>query len=347
MRVHGSSASGHPSDQAGVSRSCWDSQFRENRHVDGIESGEEVVAAFRAARLAAEEHMIAMDDAGSTWHETTITGIVLQHAHPTVKFVDFNQRQEGATGADWLWWWVDATGEAFGMLVQAKRLKIGNRWTIDFSYPNGTGSQRDKLFATARELGVPPVYGLYLGTQAYRAPVTCDRADHDDRDCLACRMATVSLLPAILATIGGGMNSDDDAIWAAEHAIPVETLVRPGEQPDCSGDLNLAIVDDELRDLLLANQHGARKVAKALFERVSSARTMQFSAATKMMIEGDAEQVFDRYPSDRGHLGVAYYEHILRGLRTAAPAYVLDVLADQPVPRAVADLVEGIVIVQL
>jgi len=67
--------------------------------------------------------MIAMDDAGSTWHETTITGIVLQHAHPTVKFVDFNQRQEGATGADWLWWWVDATGEAFGMLVQAKRLK--------------------------------------------------------------------------------------------------------------------------------------------------------------------------------------------------------------------------------
>lgn len=311
------------------------------------ESGEDVVSAFRAARLAAEEHMIAMDDAGSTWHETTITGIVLQHAHPTVKFVDFNQRQEGVTGADWLWWWVDGTGEAFGMLVQAKRLRIGHRWTIDFSYPNGTGSQRDKLFATARELGVPPVYGLYLGTQAYRAPVTCDRADHDDHDCLECRMATISLLPAILATIGGGMNSDDDAIWAAEHAIPVETLADPAEQPNCAGDLNLAIVDDELRDLLLAPQHGARQMAKALFERVSSVRTMQFSAATKTMIDGDTEQVFDRYPSDRGHLGVAYYEHILRGLRTAAPAYVLDVLADQPVPQTVADLVEGIIVVHL
>ncbi|WP_307467667.1 hypothetical protein [Microbacterium sp. SORGH_AS_0505] len=315
--------------------------------MDEIESGEDVVAAFRAARLAAEEHMIAMDDAGSTWHETTITGIVLQHAHPTVKFVDFSQRQEGTTGADWLWWWVDESGEAFGMLVQAKRLKVGSRWTIDFSYPDGTSAQRDKLFASARELGVPPVYGLYLGTQAYRAPVTCGRADHDDSDCLACRMATVSLLPAILATVGGGMNSDNDAIWAVEHAIPFETLVDPAEQPDCAYDRNLALVDGELRDLLLANQHGARHVAKALFERVSSVRAMQFSAASELMIEGDSEQLFDRYPSDRGHLGVAYFEHILRGLRTAAPAYVLDVLADQSVPPSVADLVEGVVVVQL
>lgn len=322
-------------------------RLRENREVGETQAGEDVGAAFRAARLAAEEHMIAMDDAGSTWHETTITGIVLQHAHPTVKFVDFSQRQEGATGADWLWWWVDESGEAFGMLVQAKRLKIGHRWTIEFSYPDGTGSQRDKLFATAWELGVPPVYGLYLGTQAYRAPVTCGRADHDDSDCLACRMATISLLPAILATLGGGMNSDNDAIWAVEHAIPFETLVDPAEQPDCAHDLNLALVDDELRDLLLASQHGARQVAKALFERVSSVRAMQFSAVSKLIIEGDSEQLFDRYPSDRGHLGVAYFEHILRGLRTAAPAYVLDVLADQPVPPTVTDLVEGIVVVQL
>ncbi len=315
--------------------------------MSDVDSATQPAAAFRSARAAAEEHMARMDQAGSTWHETTVTDIVLTTAHPIVKFADFNQNQEGTTGADWLWWWVDSTGEAFGMLVQAKRLKVGKRWTIDFTYPDGTGNQQRKLFVTANELNVAPVYALYLGTQAYRGPATCGLSDHDNDDCLRCRMATVSVLPAIIATTGGGLNGDDDAEYTIRHSFPLETLGDPTHQPVCRYDLNLRLVDDALRDFLLQPQQGARLIAKTLFERVSSVRRLQFSAATLDKVAGDTAQVFHEYPSDRGHLGVPYYEHILRGLRVSAPSYVLDLLADQPLPPEVSSKVAGIVVVHL
>lgn len=76
-------------------------------------------------------------------------------------------------------------------------------------------------------------------------------------------------------------------------------------------------------------------------------RRLQFSAVTIDKIAGDTAQVFHEYPSDRGHLGVSYYEHILRGLRVSAPSYVHDVLADQPLSPEVSSQAAGIVVVQL
>ena len=124
----------------------------------------DLLESFRRARRAAESHMRSNEDAGETWNETTITDIILQHARPFVKSAKFNQNQEGITGADWVWWWLDDAGEAFGMLVQAKRLRIGTKWAIDFPYP-GDWRQYKNLSATAAELDLAPTYALYLGTQ--------------------------------------------------------------------------------------------------------------------------------------------------------------------------------------
>lgn len=205
--------------------------------MSDIDNAAQPTAAFRSARAAAEMYMARMDQAGSTWHETNVTDIVLTTAYAIVKFADFNQNQEGKTGADWLWWWVDRTGEAFGMLVQAKRLKIGKRWTIDFTYPDGTGNQQRNLLATANQLNVAPVYALYLGTQAYRAPATCGLSGHDDDDCPRCRMATISVLPAIIATTGGGFNGDDNAEYTISHSSPLEILGDLTNQPVCRYDI--------------------------------------------------------------------------------------------------------------
>lgn len=55
------------------------------------------------------------------------------------------------------------------MLVQAKRATVTQgKWKFDFSDPNGTGKQRDRLMDSADILGLLPVYAVYLGSGDYR-----------------------------------------------------------------------------------------------------------------------------------------------------------------------------------
>ena len=57
--------------------------------------------------------------------------------------------------------------DAFGMLVQAKRVTVtGNRWSFDFGYKPASAAraQRDLLRSAASALDLLPVYALYLGT---------------------------------------------------------------------------------------------------------------------------------------------------------------------------------------
>ena len=305
----------------------------------------DLLESFRRARRAAESHMRSNEDAGETWNETTITDIILQHARPFVKSAKFNQNQEGITGADWVWWWLDDAGEAFGMLVQAKRLRIGTKWAIDFPYP-GDWRQYKNLSATAAELDLAPTYALYLGTQQYRAPVTCRSSAHVEDDCERCAMEAVSLLLALLGTIGGGFDqTDGEAAYRASR--PLESFADAGTHVDLSLELHLDRVDPELRSFLLEPQHGARQIAKMLFDRVAEARKGQFSLATEERITTDAQQIFTEYPLDRGHFGAPYYPNILRGLRRTPPAYVMDALAGFELPEEITKNTAGIVVIQL
>ncbi len=62
-------------------------------------------------------------------------------------------------------WWLDESGEAFGMLVQAKRLlRRPGKWDVDFGF--NEGAQRRALIETGRDLNVAPMYAIYEGTSS-------------------------------------------------------------------------------------------------------------------------------------------------------------------------------------
>lgn len=153
-----------------------------------------------------------------------MTELILAAAFPVVKFAKFTHHQEFAVGADWLWWWIDSNGEAFGMLVQAKRLKrLAARWDIDFDYRNG--EQRRQLVATGLDLRVPPVYGLYLGTSSWRDGAFC-RAPVHSAGCSNCEQSTVCVVPAIVLTAAWGTRSQEVSL-ALDAALPLEAVADP------------------------------------------------------------------------------------------------------------------------
>ena len=90
------------------------------------------------ARRAVLGHMREAQAVGLTWKEETITDLYLGRVQPEVKVRAFTRIEEGRPGADWLWWFVDPDGTCFGMLNQAKRLKIDpTGWRFDFDYRSG------------------------------------------------------------------------------------------------------------------------------------------------------------------------------------------------------------------
>lgn len=293
----------------------------------------DLLEAFGRARQGAEKHMMSVEEDGETWDERTITDHLLQDAKPFVKYAAFNQRQEPVVGADWLWWWIDnKSDESFGMLVQAKKLKrFGQSWSIDFGY--NKGEQRKALFAAAEELGVPPVYALYMGSYKHlRADVSCGDKIHLQEPCDRCIKAAVSVMPGLI-TPYVTFRGDDLAELALQNSIPLEYLADPGMQPNALWiPESLGITDSDLLEFLGTEQYGPRKVAKMLFQRVNKVRFGQFSAALADRVRIEAPQLFNNLPADTGHFGVSYFQHILRGLRAETPRYVHDVLADLDAP---------------
>jgi hypothetical protein len=284
--------------------------------------------------------MIGADRVGISWREETVSELIWVNAQPFVMCADFTRHEESVVGADWLWWWVDQSGECFGMLVQAKRLHYRDgQPQLDFRHNDGR--QMVRLFRTAEQLQVPAVYALYLGGIEFRR-MAC--SEGHTIDCGRCRRASVSLITAMQAELASLGSPRDAANLAFQTSLPLEDFVNPAEAGPVR-DVNLSAVEPGLREFLLQEQLGARQVARELVRLVSANRSMQFSNDIADRVVTAADPVFADLPPDRGHFSQPYFRHILRGLRAAVPDYVKDVLAGQLPAPAVTRMVAGIVVV--
>jgi len=255
---------------------------------------------------------------------------------------DFTHHEENVVGADWLWWWVDESGECFGMLVQAKRLHHRDgQPQLDLRH-NG-GQQMTRLFSSANLLQVPAVYALYLGGVEFRG-MRC--SEEHSNECERCRRASVSLTTALQAELNSLGSARDAATLALSTSLPLEDFVNPEMTAEPVHDLNLQNLQPDLRQFLLQRQIGARQVARELFRMVSDDRSMQFSADVADRAVTAADTVFADLPQDMGHFSEPYFRHVLRGLRTRVPDYVHDVVAGQRPPKEITDRVGGIVVVR-
>lgn len=310
---------------------------------------ESVRAALVRARERAEAHMVGAHEIGLPWGEKTVTELVLVAAHPEIQCADFSDKDERDTGADWLWWWVDDAGEAFGMLVQAKRLKGRHpSWVIDFWYRDG--EQSNTLETTAELLRVPDIYVLYLGGVAAREGWSCGPAH--GQDCGRCQRASVSYVPGLIVRdLGRSSGSRSELAAAAMHvAEPLEELIQPAGEQRPVHDMNLPQLDVELASFLLRGQAGARGVARSVLRLIATRRTRShFLQADAISLPLEQDAAFRRVPRDRGHYGTAYYRHVLQGLRSTAPDYVTATLDGTPyvLPPDVADNVDGVAIVRI
>ncbi|HVF03771.1 MAG TPA: hypothetical protein VNA20_02930 [Frankiaceae bacterium] len=295
-----------------------------------------------SGRTAAETHMSGCERDGSAWQEETVSEILWQAARPHVMYADFTKRQEGLVGADWLWWWVEGSGEAFGMLIQAKRLhRVGGRWTVGFRDKNG--QQMGDLFRTADLFQVPAAYVVYLGGQGFRANWSCG-AGHAT-DCPACARRSVSVLTALQAELAGPSPADGAAA-VLNDAVALEDLA--GRNPDGPVfDVNLSAAPDDLKRFLLQGQTGARAVARTVFAGVAADRARGFSAAAETRVDIASDAIFSALPDDTGHFREAYFPHVLRGLRHSPPGYVLDALAEAPTTPDIAGHVAGVVVLRI
>jgi hypothetical protein len=299
--------------------------------------------AFGRVRDTAERYMDERDRAGLGWVEESVTDISIHKGLPHVRVTQFNRREEGALGADYLWWWLDEDStECFGMLVQAKRLnQATGRWTVDIGHRGG--KQLGDLRRTARYFEVPAMFAVYTGGLIFRRDLPCF---HDkEPNCLGCRRMAISIISAY--QIWASWESPvETATMVLNDSIPLENLVDPALPAEAVWDLNLrAITSPELRSFLLQGQRGPREVAKRIFAAVSRQRSTSFSAAIAEPTTIASDPIFPVVPRDTGHYPNSYFEHFLRGLRTNPPSYVRDIQEDRPTPPEIADRVAGVVVI--
>lgn len=329
-----------------VQRTCRPDPAGMMRHMSFDIEIDPVLAAFTRIREAAEAYMDERDRAGLGWVEETVTDVSVHRGLPHVEVIPFTHYQEGrGVGADYLWWWIDrATGECFGMLVQAKRLhQSADRWEVDVRH--GRGRQLNDLLATASQFEVPAIYAVYMGGLVFREGIPCSHTELPA--CLTCRRMAISIITAYqLATVAAAPDVSADLVFS--ESVPLENLVDPALTEPIVRDLNLRKLDPgELRDFLLHSQDGPREIAKRIFHLVSKRRLASFGLATAERTTVPGAPVFPQVPDDRGHFPGSYYRHILQGLRTSPPTYVIDLQAGLPPPPGIADLIAGVVLVRL
>jgi hypothetical protein len=291
------------------------------------------------------------DLAGDGWNEEDVTAVCVIEGRPHVQVVKFNRNQEGlgknALGADYLWWWIDSTsGESFGMLVQAKRLKLAHRqWHVDIRHRDG--AQLSDLLRTAERLQVPAVYSIYTGGLVYRASLPCLHQEpvegmrkaapvppgtpassglSSGQECGRCRRMAISMVTAYqLTSVWRSATATADTVLT--ESVPLEDLVDPAVPSTPIWDVNgREITDPELAAFLHHPQDGAREIARRIFRLVAYRRAGDFSAATPEQLTVPGAPVFPNVPKDHGHFPGSYYRHVLQGLRTSPPAYVEELL---------------------
>ncbi|MET9967997.1 DUF6615 family protein, partial [Streptomyces sp. NPDC006356] len=289
-------------------------------HLREPVSNSELFHALVRGREAAEAHMKFWIEQGDAWHEETVTDVLCQHAAPYVHPIRFNQRQEANTGADWLWWWLDRSGDCFGMLIQAKSLKRGNgKWQIDIGYRSG--NQLDTLLKVAGHFQVPASYMLYCGDVSYRSDLPC--ASHKV-PCAYCSRAGVSILDAPSAKKLLAAYPESVAHYAFQFSSPLEDIADPA----LGANLLSFSLGPVLRDFVTQERTEAREVALRIFQKAS--KTIMFNLA------GSPISAVDAWAS--------YY---LQGWRKEVPSYVADAMNGRPVSADVSDRLAGIVVVSL
>jgi uncharacterized protein DUF6615 len=299
--------------------------------------------AFGRVRDTAQRYMDERDRAGLGWAEEAVTDISIHKGLPDVRVVQFNRHQEGAVGADYLWWWLDKdSNQCFGMLVQAKRLNhTASSWAVDIRHRGG--KQLGDLSRTASYFNVPAMFAIYTGGPIFRRDLPCFH--NKEPNCLDCQRMAISIISAY--QLWASWESPvDTATMVLNDSIPLENLVDPALTAEAVRDLNLrAIASPELRSFLLHNQQGPREIAKRIFAAVSRQRTTAFSAAIAEPITIASEPIFPVVPRDTGHYPNSYFEHVLRGLRTNPPSYIRDIQENRPTPPEVAKQIAGIVLI--
>lgn len=282
------------------------------------------------ARAAVDQHWRERMASGHEPTETELTITYCEAAKSRITYVQFNPAQEGRVGADWFWWFLDSSGECFGVLIQAKKLlRRGSRWHIDFGYQSGHRRQLYKLLDAADLLDVPAAYVLYCGDTEYRRELACG-PQHVAFPCPLCERSSVSALSGPCAKYA--VEYDWTAERAFQRADPLEDLIAPeGDDPRVL-DLNIRAVPSDLREFLLRPQSGARQVAKRFFAQVTNLRREAFATAVSLLAPPISGRIFEVTPTDQGHFGLAYYDHVLRGLRHSLPDDIRALIQDGEVP---------------
>ncbi|MFE3629498.1 hypothetical protein [Streptomyces goshikiensis] len=218
---------------------------------------------------------------GGTLREVTATQVLLFEASPRVRFQEFTPTEEAAAGADWMWWWVDRDGTCFGLLAQAKVLKVsGRRWTIDFGYrtKGDSRSQITKLIEAAEPYRVPAAYVLYCGDRKYRASLKCSRT-HGGALCRDRERVGVSVVCALVTQEAAKFHQNAAGVEVFHDAVPVEDLASPVEGLDAPIQSVVRELDEQLARFLRQPQRGARRVAKELLRPLERIRLGQFADA--------------------------------------------------------------------
>ena len=308
----------------------------------------ELFRAMQRARRAARRHAIAATRAGFQAHEQALTEILLTRTAPPLAVVPFTQRQEAATGADWLWWWRGTAGEWFGALVQAKRNKprLGGPW-YDFGYASSNGARQvESLLQSAAHLGVPAVYVLYNHPAVPDWSCLASPCCYVGRESWRTRLG-VAVLPALLA---GSLAGFEEV--APCFSRPLECLACRVPLRGHTSWLGPDIRDPQLQAFLQEEPPagGARQVARMLLAQLQDLRAQQFGVATQDVVHRPSvspDAVFKELPDDRGHFGEPYFEHVLRGLRSRAPWYIEELVQGGLVDGVAQELpdVAGVVIV--
>jgi hypothetical protein len=306
-----------------------------------------VADALCRARAAVDEHWNERSSQGATPGEEELTIRLLMGGSPEIKYEEFNRAEEGRLGADWLWWFVSQDGECFGVLLQAKKLKkAGKKWSVGLGHlvRSSKRLQITTLLDAAEHFDVPAAYILYCGDLDYRQGLDCG-VNHDERTvCERCLRSGVSVLSGPCAKHLFEYSEPGDAIFRASR--PLEEIVLPAREPVF--DLNLEAIHDDLKRLLIEPQTEARAVAKHLFAQAAKMRLGHHAMGGTALLEQipAGEHVFDEYPIDRGHFGLNYYAHVLRGLRRSLPSDVTPLTVGDSLDPGDFPSLGGVVIVQ-
>ena len=134
--------------------------------------------------------------------------------------------------------------------------------------------------------------------------------------------------------------------YAIESSTPLEWLAEPW-RPVLKWDANFQMLDDELKSWIVEPQYGARGIARRVFDRVVRVRAGALSdGRSDLLTKRGAERVFETLPQDYGHFSVPFHEHVLRGLRTEAPDYVLYVAHDLELEGSPHPGVAGVAVIR-